>query len=549
MKKSIKKMVGFRVAGAILTTLLFSIMTTLSIMHINSNEADSVQSHDLLDRAQRAEIAHYKWAVNLSNALYAGTEFTGSLDYTSCVLGQWLYGEAGTDDSEILRYRSEMEPLHKELHQSASYVLEMLENDPSAAQDYFQQTIQVNLTSLVGTLDKVVERANVFTAESDELLEDTIFKMHITTVVCLVIAMLSLGNLIFYVLKRIVRPLIDLTSSTRPLQDGHLDLELNYSNDDEIGQLSATLRIAMNGIRSYIRDINSILAELSKGNFNVTTFTEYIGDFNSIQQSIESFTSTISAAISNISVAERHISENASQLSENSQSVAQGATEQASSIQLMYATLDELSKSAKKNAEIANDALEHARLTGEQVSISSEQTNQMVSAMTDISNTSKQIGQIISTIENIAFQTNILALNAAVEAARAGEAGKGFAVVAEEVRSLATQSDQAAKATKTLIDNCVGAAANGMEIVEQASLSLKKTMDLVMKSNNDVNIIADAVNHEADSIMQVTNGIEQISTVTQTNSANSEEAAAVSAELFSQAHKLQEQIGRFSLKE
>lgn len=548
MKKGINKMVGFRVAGAIATTLLFSFMTTLNIMHIESNEEYSLRSHELLDRAQRAEIAHYKWASNLSNALYEGTEFTGSIDHTGCVLGQWIYGEPGTDDDEILELRNELEPLHKELHQSAVSVLDMLENDPEAAQDYFQDTIQSNLSTLVGKLDRVVERGRSFTEESDEMLESTIFIMHITTVICLVLSLLTLGSLISYVIKKVVRPIISLTANSRPLQEGRLELDITYTSKDEIGELADTLRKAMNGIHGYVADINRIMAQLSSGNFDVKTSSTYIGDFYSIQSSIESFTRTISKVLSHITNAEHSISQNASQLSENSQSVAQGATEQASSIQELYATLDELSKSAKQNVTIAADALEHARLTGEQVTISSEQTEQMVVAMTEISDTSEQIGQIIATIEDIAMQTNILALNAAVEAARAGEAGKGFAVVAEEVRNLATQSDKAAKATKQLIDNSVIAATKGIKIVKVVSESLQKTMKLVTSSNKDINIIADAVKNEADSIVQVTQGIEQISTVTQTNSASSEEAAAVSSELFDQARSLHEQTQKFTLK-
>ena len=172
----------------------------------------------------------------------------------------------------------------------------------------------------------------------------------------------------------------------------------------------------------------------------------------------------------------------------------------------------------------------------------------MVSAMQDVSSSSEQIGQIITTIQNIAFQTNILALNAAVEAARAGEAGKGFAVVADEVRRLAAQSDEAAAATTKLIDNCVSAASRGSGIVDEVSAALRETMELVSRSNEDIGVIADAVREESESIAQVTEGIGQISAVVQTNSASSEESAAVSAELFAQANNLREQTSRFRLR-
>ena len=173
---------------------------------------------------------------------------------------------------------------------------------------------------------------------------------------------------------------------------------------------------------------------------------------------------------------------------------------------------------------------------------------QMVSAMADITNASEQISKIISTIEDIAFQTNILALNAAVEAARAGSAGKGFAVVADEVRNLAAKSDQAAKATKDLIDNSVQATERGSHIVEEVSATLKKTLELVMQSNTAIGEIAQAVEGEAESIAQVTEGIGQISAVVQTNSASSEESAAVSADLFEEVHKLEAETKRFKLR-
>ena len=172
-----------------------------------------------------------------------------------------------------------------------------------------------------------------------------------------------------------------------------------------------------------------------------------------------------------------------------------------------------------------------------------------VVAMQDITEASRKISEIIATIADIAFQTNILALNAAVEAARAGSAGKGFAVVADEVRNLATKSDLAAKATQDLIENSVQAAERGSAVVDEVSQTLQRSLDLVVQASNEMGQIAEAIAGEAESIAQVTEGISQISAVVQTNSASSEESAAVSAELFDQVRLLQDQTRRFQLKD
>jgi len=160
-----------------------------------------------------------------------------------------------------------------------------------------------------------------------------------------------------------------------------------------------------------------------------------------------------------------------------------------------------------------------------------------------------EITKIAKAIEDIAFQTNILSINASVEAARAGMAGKGFAVVADEGRNLAFKSDQAAKATQQLIENSVQAAERGSGVADEVSKTLQRSLDLVVQSSNEIGQIAEAVQGEAETISQVTEGISQISAVVQTNSASSEESAAVSAELFDQVRLLQDQTRRFRLKQ
>ena len=549
MGKSIRKGVLIRVAAAIIAVLLFSVMTTISIIRMDRAQTNSRQANALLVRCNQAEVAHYKWAANLSNALYAGTEFTGSTAWDGCVLGQWIYGEAGTDDQQVLSLRAELEPLHKELHQSATYVLDLKESDPAQAQLYYQNVIQANLATIVSKLDQVAALLDDSNTQGMANMNSIIAIMHGTSIVGLAVAMIAMISLVRYVMGRVVKPILSITESCKPLHDGRLDLTIPYESKNELGALSRNLETAMSRIRSYVEDINRVMAQFSDGNFDVSTSTEYIGDFRSIERSIDSFTETITRAFQYIHQVEQRISANAGQLSSGSQNLAQSTTEQASAVEELLSTLEELKRAANGNVQAAASAQESANETARQVSISSQQMTQMVAAMGDINEASQQIGQIIATIENIAFQTNILALNAAVEAARAGSAGKGFAVVADEVRSLASQSDEAAKATKALIENSVNASEKGRQIVAEVSQSLQAAQTLVTQSADSIRDIAQAVEGEAGTITQVTEAIGQISAAVQSNSASSEESAAVSAELFQEVRTLESTTSRFQLKD
>ena len=177
-----------------------------------------------------------------------------------------------------------------------------------------------------------------------------------------------------------------------------MQLALDYQAEDEIGELAKILEQSLAVIRSYVKDINRIMQLLSQGRFDVHTETPFIGDFKSIEQSIDSLTSTLSLALGKIGQAERRVSSNAEQLSSSSQALAQGATEQASSVEEMFATLDMLSKNASGNVAAATNAQENARLAREQVTVSSDQMQHMVDAMRDITEASRKIGEIIATI-------------------------------------------------------------------------------------------------------------------------------------------------------
>lgn len=364
MRKSIKKMVFFRVIAALLSILLFSGVTTFNLIRIEKMQKSSAQTVDVLSRAQSAETAHYKWSSNLSKALYAGGEFPGT-DDTKCVLGQWIYGEAGTDDEQILALRQEIQPMHKALHQSVAEVQNMMAASPVRAQNYYQETIQANLTALVAKLDQVIERGTTLNNDNTEKMASTIVMMQGITAVCLALALFCLISLVLYVLKNVLAPILHITRQVEPLQEGKLDLTLDHKTNDELGDLSNTLEKAMELIRGYIWDLNRLMEQLADGNFNVKTASPFIGDFSSIEQSIDVLTTRLSATIGSICQAQQRVTGNAEHLSSGAQSLAQGATEQASAVEELYATLDTLSRSAAENVKTAATAQDNARQTGE----------------------------------------------------------------------------------------------------------------------------------------------------------------------------------------
>ena len=321
------------------------------------------------------------------------------------------------------------------------------------------------------------------------------------------------------------------------------------SGQDETAELTRSTAEMVQGLNTIINDIGYLLTEMANQNLDIQSSHRdaYVGGFQSILLSMRTLKTELSNTMRQINTSAGQVSAASGQVSTGAQTLSEGAIDQAESVEKLAATISDISESARQTSAAAEEAGEFVNQAGGQLGISVNYVKDLNTAMDKISSSSEEISKIIAAIENIAFQTKILALNAAVEAARAGVAGRGFAVVADEVSTLAAKSDEAAKATKELIEGSIAAVTEGSEVVKKVTSSLEQTSVYAGHVTTQMNIVVSAVESQTAAITQVTDGIDQISSVVQTNSATAQESAAASEELSAEAASLKELVDRFTL--
>lgn len=377
---------------------------------------------------------------------------------------------------------------------------------------------------------------------------------NITILVCIILlaAVLAAAAISATVLgKRIGDPIMKCTDRILLLSKGDLSSEVPHiTRKDETGLLANATETVVNSLNSIIKDIGRILKATAEGHLNVDTEISenlYIGDYAQLLESINNIKDNLRDTMSRIAIAADEVSSGSDQVSAGAQALSQGATEQAAEIETLAQRIHDISDQISANTSNCDAARELVTSSAQSVATANEEMTKLTEAMGNIDDTSQQIGNIIKTIEDIAFQTNILALNAAVEAARAGAAGKGFAVVADEVRNLASKSAEAAGSTSALIQKTIEAVRVGSEITSETEKSMLEVAELTNRVEKIVVGIADASDRQSEDIEYITTGIEQISGVVQNNSATAEESAASSEELSGQASMLKELVDRFEI--
>lgn len=424
------------------------------------------------------------------------------------------------------------------------------ENQKAEAADYMEHNNILAIQEAQVELNSLIESGN---KKGENLVSGLREKQTMAVFTVIILGGISVAvSVIFgvYITRGITQPVTELEQAARAMAKGEFSaVRVAYDSKDELGSLAGDIRSMVKTLTDVLQNETYILNEMAEGNFSVHSERDeyYIGEFEQLMRSMKKINRGLSELLLQISRSADNVAAGSEQVSSGSQNLAQGTTEQAASVEELTGMMSEISDQAYRNSRDAREASEKAQMVKENATESSRSMQEMVKAMAEISGKSDEIRKIVKTIEDFSFQTNILALNAAVEAARAGDRGKGFSVVANEVRSLANQSSAASKSTAVLIQSSLQAVENGRKIANETDNALSEVVSGIDNVSELLFHITDASSKQFDANRQVTENINLISEVVQTNSATAEECAAASEELASQAQLLKELVSHFKL--
>lgn len=405
------------------------------------------------------------------------------------------------------------------------------------------------ITSSAGKVTGVLFAGSDYSAIENQIV-------NVIVLICIV-SILSVATSTFilnlYFKRRLKKPLNSLVYAAKAIENGEINEEIineleSIRASNEIGILARSMEGAVDSVNSLAHNIRGYKEAIANYDLSYASdSTKQRGIYLAIVDIVENLFSELRNILNEIKIASDGIDAGAEHVSAAAQILAQGATEQASSVEELAASISEVADAVKNDASNAMGVSKLAKYTAEVGTQSSLHMKDLMSAMGDINQTSKEIEKIIKTIDDIAFQTNILALNAAVEAARAGTAGKGFSVVADEVRNLASKCQEAVQNTSKMIENSAAAVSKGTKLAQETETALISVVEKTVNANALLDEIAEASQRQSENIYQINVGVDQVSGVVQENSATAEQIAASSEELSGQAISLKAMVDKYRL--
>ncbi len=403
-----------------------------------------------------------------------------------------------------------------------------------------------------GYMESIMESNTNKGAELSKLLEFVVYAVVAINVVLVVLGVVIAMNLGVKVANGIAKPLIALSDRFDRFSKGDLESEFPvYDRPDEVGDMLKSGKEMSRVLCGVIQDLKQALTGLAAGDWTVTSqYPEmFIGDLTAIAMGMDNTINQMNETLHNMRDVSEQVSVGASGLAEAAQSLAEGATDQAGAVEELQATIANISEAVGHTAQKTKESYDQAQEYSEKADVSRGEMEKLMEVMGRINETSQQIGNIISEIEDIASQTNLLSLNASIEAARAGEAGKGFAVVADQIGKLADQSGKSAVDTRRLIEGILQEIEDGNNVAGHAAGAIAEVVEGVNHIAGTVSGLAQISSEQAESMGQVEIGINQISEIVQSNSAAAEELSATSQEMLAQAETMSNLEKQFKLKD
>ncbi|WP_288175481.1 methyl-accepting chemotaxis protein [Sporofaciens musculi] len=547
---SIRKQILSGYRHVILVMCLLVAISLISLIQISRNYRVVSNNRDNQAATQSALAKHYEWLEMYNESILNGTEFKGSLDYNTCLLGQWLAGVSDSDlsDTVIRNTLTEVQPPHQNMHMLASEILELAKTDKDAAYSRFLQELKPLTAEVIDGLETISSQYRDIANEASEKMDNLIFIMIVLNIIC---ALLGFMIALFYgtrSAKQISRPITAVAEWSEKLSVGADQIDFDHkvlkgNEDNEIGSMIHSFQRMVDSIHENVE----VVKRLAQGDMtvfvNIRSQEDSLGRnlYHLVQSNDFMFAKIIEIAMS-VATASQNIA-NASQM------LADTASKQVIAINELNSSTDETRELVTQNGIEVQHATDLSHSILQDMQDSNAKMGLLVESVDEINKSSQKIANVIKLIDDIAFQTNILALNAAVEAARAGEAGKGFAVVADEVRVLALKSADAANESKQLIEATMRATKDGSQISSEAFDTFQHVVDDLDSIIETVNNISNSSQKQEDAISRIHEQVEFINESITSNLSVNEEAAAASSEMREDARLLEEEMNQFNLRQ